>query len=672
MAHENEEVLINQIKNIKYYNPGCKVILYNGGVDSTFGLKSNIPICPKSRPLKKEKLGRFFLDIMIWLEETKEDYDYLVNLDSDVMFIKRGYEEYLKQHMQGYDCMGINMGIQRSPDDAPHWIPGMNMWSEWEIWQPFFETDYFCGSLNSMQVYRKRIVESMLENLDIDKLETLFQITEVYALEEILYATLAVRCGGKHRSYPYECAEYVRWEPLSIEQLESARKEKDVYFVHPIEREMDNPTRLWLTNKMRLFPRISEYIGYKKNAFFHPINRKKDNTSKRRLTNKRRLFPRFLEFIGYKKKLGYPSSLTIIWACYQGGVETAIYNRLKTLISFNVKAHAYFYHGGTGTSLYKDIPYHISSRVEDLGTYIQKHRFNVVTYINTIDNIEELGRIDYKGKVIFEFHGNNSSISEELYKINSGQDKGYINAIVVPSDYVAEVARSNLTNRKDLPIFVARNPIDISVFYKQSTDEIVNIYPILKAWQGLPIIGWVGRLDSNKNWEKLLSIFAALKSDNSNLKLAIVSDISTSPDVQLFNKKVIQYNLTDDIILLPNVPYEKMPSYYSLIAQSGGVFLSTSLSEGYPLNLLEAQACECPIVCTDIGGSNEIVTDKLTGFTFPVEDDNIAILQTNELLNNGKLRKEIGDTSRNNVSIRNNLEQNIKAYSNWITDLVKK
>ena len=635
LAHENEEVLKNQIKNIKHFNPGCKVILYNGGVDPTFGLKSNIPICPKSRPLTKDKLGRFFLDVMTWLEETKEDYDYLVNLDSDVMFVKKGYEDFLDEQMQGYDLMGINMGIQRSPMDAPHWLPGMNMWSEWAIWQPFFGTDYFCGSLNSMQVYRKEIVSKMLKNLDTVKLETLFQITTVYALEEILYATLAVRSGGRHKPYPSESAAYVEWSPLSIEQVETAQKEENVYFVHPIDRTMDNPARQWLTNKTRLFPR-------------------------------------FRESIKYKKKVEHPSTLIISWACHQGGVETALYNRLRTLTSFNVNAHAYFYYEGAGKTLYRDIPHHISSKEEDLGNYIQKHQFKVVTYVNTIYNIEELARINYQGKVIFEFHGINPSIAEELSKINTGLDLGYVSGIVVPSDYVAEVAQAHLTNRKDLPIFVARNPIDTSVFYKQSTNEIVDSYPKLKKWKGIPIIGWVGRLDSNKNWEQLLSIFVELKSINSAIKLAIVSDISTSPDVNLFNERVIQYNLADEIMLLPNVPFEKMPSYYSLIAKSGGVFLSTSFSEGYPLNLLEAQACECPVVCTDIGGSNEIVLDHVTGFTYPISNEYAGVLKCHKLLNNRKLRQEVGDRARKSVCISNNLKENIMAYLNWITSLVTK
>ncbi|MGE6489806.1 glycosyltransferase family 4 protein [Paenisporosarcina sp. NPDC076898] len=652
LAHENEKVLINQIKNIKYYNPGCKVVLYNGGKDSTFALNANIPICPKSRPLKKERLGRFFLDIMTWLEERKEEYDYLVNLDSDVMFTKRGYEEYLNEHMEGYDCMGINMGIQHSPSDAPHWFPGLNMWNEWASWQPFFGTDYFCGCLNSMQVYRHEIVTKLLVDLDILKLETLFVSSEIYALEEMLYATLAVRCGGKHRPYPSECAEFVGWIPLTVKQIHLAQTKRNVYFVHPIDRRIDDPARQCLTEQLKLVTRFLKF------------SEKLKNITK---------IPEFLKSSNPLKSPKYPKqtkSLTISWGCYQGGVEVVLFNRLSTLLSTGANAHAYFYYGGAGVPLYKDIPHHISSQKEALGTYIQKHQFDIVTYINTIYNIEELKRINYQGKVIFEFHGCNSSILQELFKINHGEDNGIINAIVVPSSYVAEVARANLTNRKDIPIFIALNSINTSVFYNHSSDVIVDSFPKLQQWKNVPIIGWVGRLDPNKNWEKLLSMFFEIKLKNPRVKLAIVSDITTSPDVHLFYEKALQCNLLEDIILLPNVPYEKMPSYYSLIAQSGGVVLSTSFSEGYPLNLLEAQACECPIVCTDIEGSKEIVKDKLTGFTFPVTNDHIGVLHILELLADDKLRKEIGKEARNAVCLKNNLDVNILSYLNWTSSLL--
>eukprot|EP00163_Fabomonas_tropica_P032433 TRINITY_DN812_c0_g2_i14.p1 TRINITY_DN812_c0_g2~~TRINITY_DN812_c0_g2_i14.p1 ORF type:complete len:4409 (+),score=1027.50 TRINITY_DN812_c0_g2_i14:338-13564(+) len=48
----------------------------------------------------------------------------------------------------------------------------------------------------------------------------------------------------------------------------------------------------------------------------------------------------------------------------------------------------------------------------------------------------------------------------------------------------------------------------------------------------------------------------------------------------------------------------------------GWVFLNSSKSEGLPLALGEAGLAGLPIVCTDVGGSREVVTDPLTGFVF--------------------------------------------------------
>jgi hypothetical protein len=248
LAHDYEDVLVNQIENLNKHNPGCKIVVYNGGTNKKFAQQLNVPICPKSRPLQKGKLGRFFMDTMSWLEEIGEEYDFLVNLDSDVMFIRPGYEENMMKWMQGYDCMGINMGIQKSPEEVPHWYPGQTMWKEWRQWQPFFKTDYFCGSLNSMQVYRRDIISRIMKGLDIYWLEKLLAETKVFALEEMLYATLAVRSGGKYRSYPYQSIEFVRLgETLTVDECHYAQTKPDVFFVHPIERNMNNLSRRWLS-----------------------------------------------------------------------------------------------------------------------------------------------------------------------------------------------------------------------------------------------------------------------------------------------------------------------------------------------------------------------------------------------------------------------------------------
>ena len=62
----------------------------------------------------------------------------------------------------------------------------------------------------------------------------------------------------------------------------------------------------------------------------------------------------------------------------------------------------------------------------------------------------------------------------------------------------------------------------------------------------------------------------------------------------------------------------------------GWIFLNSSLSEGLPLALGEAGLAGLPVVCTDVGGSKEVVTGP--GGVFgaivpPRRPDKIAIAQ---------------------------------------------
>ncbi len=50
------------------------------------------------------------------------------------------------------------------------------------------------------------------------------------------------------------------------------------------------------------------------------------------------------------------------------------------------------------------------------------------------------------------------------------------------------------------------------------------------------------------------------------------------------------------------------------------VFLLPSSEESFGLGALEAMACEVPVVCSNVGGLPEVVTDGVTGFLRPVRD----------------------------------------------------
>ncbi len=239
LAHENEEVLSEQIKNIQYFNPNSKIVLYNGGDDKQFGTAHNIPICPYSRPLPYERFARVSFDVMRWLEETGVEYDFLVNLDHDILFIKPGFEEFLEETMQSYDCMGTYLKTHRSPNDTGSWYPGIMMWREWEMWKVFFNTNYFCSYFNPGQVYRHSIVRKMISGIDMVELENLWSNTNVFALEEMFYITLAMSKGASYIGYPWSYEEgrnYVVFGgSIGLDKIREALTKPDFYWVHPIK-----------------------------------------------------------------------------------------------------------------------------------------------------------------------------------------------------------------------------------------------------------------------------------------------------------------------------------------------------------------------------------------------------------------------------------------------------
>ncbi|TJY44258.1 hypothetical protein E5161_02400 [Cohnella pontilimi] len=250
LAHEKEDVLANQVDNLTKFVPGCKIVLYNSSPDPDFGKNLNLIVYPDSRPLEYGKFGMFFLEIMSWLKKIGLSYDYLVNLDSDIMYIRSGYEYYLDFLMQGYEAMGIGMGTIRSPEEHSGWYPVQTMWKELRSWQPYFQTDYFGFALNSNQVYRKDLVDKMVEMMNIPVLKKLIEATEVFALEEILWPTLAMKCGAKTRPYLQESIlDVVRiGAPLSLHEAQDALTRPQVYFIHPVRRDMLDPVRQWISS----------------------------------------------------------------------------------------------------------------------------------------------------------------------------------------------------------------------------------------------------------------------------------------------------------------------------------------------------------------------------------------------------------------------------------------
>lgn len=69
------------------------------------------------------------------------------------------------------------------------------------------------------------------------------------------------------------------------------------------------------------------------------------------------------------------------------------------------------------------------------------------------------------------------------------------------------------------------------------------------------------------------------------------------------------------------------------------VYVSTSLREGVPMSILEAQAHRVPAVCYDVDGISEVVTDNRTGFLVKTNDITALAEKITALLRNTALRE---------------------------------
>jgi glycosyltransferase involved in cell wall biosynthesis len=92
------------------------------------------------------------------------------------------------------------------------------------------------------------------------------------------------------------------------------------------------------------------------------------------------------------------------------------------------------------------------------------------------------------------------------------------------------------------------------------------------------------------------------------------------------------------------------------------VFALTSLSEASPLTLLEAMACECPSVVTDVGGNGEHVTHGVEALLAPRGDHVAVASHLNRLLSDKELRRTMGLAGRKRVESQFSLVDCLERY----------
>lgn len=116
--------------------------------------------------------------------------------------------------------------------------------------------------------------------------------------------------------------------------------------------------------------------------------------------------------------------------------------------------------------------------------------------------------------------------------------------------------------------------------------------------------------------------------------------------------KVQQYvhemGLQKNVKLLGYVPRSVLVETY----QNATVHVIPSHYEGLPTVLLEAMSCGMPVVATDIGGNNEVISSGVNGLLVPPKSPVEMSQAVSRLLDNPDLREKLGDAARKTIEDR--------------------
>jgi len=110
---------------------------------------------------------------------------------------------------------------------------------------------------------------------------------------------------------------------------------------------------------------------------------------------------------------------------------------------------------------------------------------------------------------------------------------------------------------------------------------------------------------------------------------------------------------------------DDLASYY----KTADLFLLISNYEGWGMTVVEAMACACPVIMTDVGCAGELVNNE-NGLIVPCEDKKSLVLAIEKLREDESFRKKIGEAAENTVLSLPDREQNLDLYKKSFSNLI--
>lgn len=266
----------------------------------------------------------------------------------------------------------------------------------------------------------------------------------------------------------------------------------------------------------------------------------------------------------------------------------------------------------------------------------------------TLARISKLNNIllSVWGSDVYEFP-NQSKFKKKILKKNVN----YAKYLASTSNVMAEELRRqvNISNKE---IYITPFGVDINKFYNydlKRNDKNINIGTIkaLEEKYGIKYVILAVKKVKNdliKEGKKQLA---------NSIKYYIYGD---GREKETLLKLIKNEELEKDIFLMGKIPNESVPKKLNKL----DIFCVTSLNnESFGVAVVEAMACEVPVVATNADGFKEVMDNNVTGYIVEGKDINSIADALKKLITSSETREIMGKNGRKRVIENYNWNKNV-------------
>ena len=289
--------------------------------------------------------------------------------------------------------------------------------------------------------------------------------------------------------------------------------------------------------------------------------------------------------------------------------------------------------------------------------HVHLHSLFVSTYINKLEAETDLFHchsplvppIKTKRPAMLSFH---STIPEDVKSTKLNGWHTFLMKLQVPVSYRLEmenIKRATAVNAisphvaqilhrypycpKDVP--VVWNGVDTNIFKPMIEYPLKNDFILT-----------VGRLGPGKGMEDLVDAIYFISRQKRAIKLVITGE---GPLKHFLEQRVNAYGLKESIRFEGHISDR---NHLIHLYQKTSLFVLPSHHEGLPTVMLEAMACGCPVLATDVGGVPDIIKDGVNGVLIPAKDSRRMASVIQSLLADPEKLYEMGVQARETVEER--------------------